>query len=314
MSLDVGLHTPPASRSSTARPAASTRLVERGLVLAALLTTLASLGLTAWLLQRALNPDLTPAATLGQVFERSLVTTRVLLGIILIVGWPAMLHASVSLLKIRFQRPTRFLTLLAVLLGGLMYAFSFLPGSAAAASVLVPLALSPLLFHVLLRLAWGQTARLWAAQMAALGVLLSVALWGMESLATRSLLNPVRELPIIFRLAQRPPLQAQQVLPGSHGKAFPPLRWTSSGSRWLDLRANQAQVQAINPSRTTDWEVTLQAVGKDNPIDRTRHGSSPWRSSRFTPEPDVAYIVSFDSEVLPGDLIRVQSLLPMTAP
>jgi hypothetical protein len=281
-------------------------------VLAAFLTTLASLGLTAWLLQRAMNGEVTPAATLEQVFERNLITTRVILGMILIAGWPILLHAAVGLLDIRFQRPARFLTYLAVLMGGLTYVVSFVPGTTAA--LLIPVVLAPILFRCLLRLAWAPLARLWAVQLAALAAVLSLALWGIESMASRSVLNPMRELPIIFQLAQRPPLQPQPVLPGAHGQSFPPLRWTSSGSRWLDLRANQTLVQAVNPERSDDWSVTLQAVGKPDNIDRARHGSNPWRSTRFVPEPDVAYVVTIDPAPLPGDLLRVHSLLPMVAP
>ena len=85
-------------------------------------------------------------------------------------------------------------------------------------------------------------------------------------------------------------------------------------SRWLDLRANQTLVQAVNPERSDDWSVTLQAVGKPDNIDRARHGSNPWRSTRFVPEPDVAYVVTIDPAPLPGDLLRVHSLLPMVAP
>lgn len=312
--LGAGLHTPPTSRPSTARPTAPARLVERCLVVFTLLAILAALGLTAWLLRQALNPALPPASTLGQVFERNLVTTRVVVGVLLILGWPVVLRGAVGLLKIRFDRPDRFLTLLALLLGSLMYVLSFLPGSAAAASLLVPWVLSLVLFRRVIRVAWGQALRLWAAQIVALVALGTLALWGLESFATRSLLNPMRELPIIYRLAQRPAAAAQQVLPSSHGNAFPPLRWTASGSIWLDQRANQAQVEAINPSREKDWAITLQASGSESPIDHARHGSSPWRSTRFTPEPETAYMVTFDSEILAGDLLRVHSLLPMAGP
>lgn len=312
--LGAGLHTPPTSRPSTARPAAPARFVERSLLVVTLLAILAALGLTAWTLRQALNTELPPASTLGQVFERNLLTTRVIVGLLLILGWPALLRGAVGLLKIRFERPDRFLTLLALLLGALMYVLGVLPGSAAAASLLVPSVLSLALFRRLLRLTWGQAARLWAVQNVSLAALVALALWGVESFATRSLLNPMRELPIIYRLAQRPAAPAQQILPASHGTAFPPLRWNASGSIWLDQRANQAQVEAINPGRVKDWEIAIHVPGRESHIDRTRHGSSPWRSARFTPEPDTTYVVTLGSEILAGDLLRVHSLLPMASP
>jgi hypothetical protein len=221
------------------------------------------------------------------------------------------LHTTARLFDIRFRRPTRFLTLIALLLGGLTYALSFMPGLLGTTSLMVPLVLAPILFRRLLRLAWGPTARLWLGQVVSLLALISLAFWGIESLATRSVLNPLHELPIIYRLAKRPELPAQHVLPAAHGSSFPGLRWRSSGSAWLDRRANQVLVEAINPAREKAWGISLFASGNEKPVDRTRQDGMPSRSIRFTPTPDVVYSVSVDSTLLPGDLLRVYSLLPM---
>lgn len=266
------------------------------------------------MLQQALTPETPPAVSLGQVFERNLFTTRIVVGVLLILGWPGVLHGAAGALGLRFKRPNRFLTLLAVLLGGLMYVLTFLPGPGAAAALAVPIVVAPGLFRGLLRMSWGHAARLCAVQIVALGAMLALAVWGLESIAARSPLNPLRELPVIYRLARQPAAGIQQVLPTSHGSAFPPLRWAASGSQWLDRRANQAQVEAINPERADGWEITLRGVGEEGAVGRARHGSNPWRSARFTPEPELPYSITIDSGVLQGDLIRVHSLLPLKAP
>lgn len=290
------------------------RSVERGLAISTLLVVLAALGLTAGLLQLALDTEATPANSLGQVFSRNIVATRVAAGLLVIVGWPFVLHGAANLLNVRFQRPSRFMTVLAILLGCLTYVLTFLPGPLALIALVVPVGLAPVLFRLVLRLGWGHAARLWALQALALMAMVALSVWGLESLAARTVLNPLSEAPIIYAVARRPAPGYQQLMPAAHDSAFPPMRWAPTGSHWLDRRANQVQVELVNPERQDNSDITLRALGDERLIDTARPGSTPWRSVRFTPAPDVPYSLVIGSGPQPGDVVRVYSLLPLIAP
>lgn len=278
---------------------------------ATLLVVLAALGLTAMLLKQAMDPETLPALSLGEVLQRNLVMTRVSLSVLLVVAWPLVLHGAAEFLKLRFKRTDRFLTLTALFLGGLTYVVSFLPGSGAAASLLVPVAVSPFLFHSLLRMTWGQAVGLWATQLVSLGLLIGGAAWGIESVATQRPLNPMKELPVIYKLLtaaknSNPPLYC-----AADGKPFPAFRWESSGSDWIDLRANQAKVVAILGDRTEVWGITLQDVTRDVIIEQVRGSSGSWHSSTFVPGPDFSYFLSVDTGTRVNDLIKIYSLWPV---
>lgn len=276
-----------------------------------MLAVLAALGLTALLLRQAMNPETSPALSLGEVLQRNLVMTRVSLSVLLVVAWPLILHGAAGIFKLRFKQTDRFLTLTALFLGGLTYVMSFLPGGAAAASLLVPIAISPFLFRGLLRMGWTQVAGLWVAQLVSLGLLMGVALWGLESAATKRPLNPLKELPVIYRLLAA---QGNSNLPlycAADGKPFPAFHWESSGSDWIDLRANQAQVVARLDSRTEEWGITLQDVTRGITIDRVRHSTGPWHSVRFTPDPGINYVVTINTGTRKGDQLQIYSLRPI---
>jgi hypothetical protein len=290
------------------------RAMERGLAVSTLLVVLAALGLTAGLLQLALDPEATPATSLGQVFSRNIVATRVATGLLIILGWPLILHGASNLLNVRFQRPSRFMTLLAILLGCLTYVLTFLPGQLALIALIVPVGLAPLLFRLVLRLRWAHAARLWALQALALTTVVALSVWGLESMAARTVLNPLHEAPIIYTVTQRPLPGFQQLVAAAHGSAFPPMRWAPSGSHWLDRRANQVQVEVVNPERQDNSDITLRPLGDGRVIETARPGSTPWRSVRFIPVSDRPYSLVSASGPLPGDVVRVYSLLPLIAP
>lgn len=312
--LQANLHTTPSSSHSRTPHRPSSRVEERFLLAATLLVTLTALGLSVWLLQQSLNPARLPARSLGQLFSGHLVTTRIALGMLLIAGWPLVLQAAASMLKLRFKRPGHFLSVIGVLVGGSTYALSFIPGIGLAVALVVPPILSVLLFHRILRMRLGASTGLCVAQYLAMAFVLAIATWGLESIATRRPLNPARELPAILFFANQPANVARQVLPLPSSNAFAPFRWRTSGSDWLDHRANQMLVEVSNSDRADTWTISLRAEGTVAPVDSVQDGNSPWRSARINPLPGVNYHLSIDSGIVPGDVVQIFSLLPFESP
>lgn len=312
--LQANLHSAPSSSHSRTAHRPASRVEERILLVVTLLVTLTALGLSAWLLQQSLNPARLPARSLGQLFSGELVTTRIALGMVLIAGWPLILQGAAAMFKLRFKRPGHFLSAIGVLAGGSTYALSFIPGFGLAAALVVPPILSGVLFRRVLRMRIGASAGLCVVQYLAMALVLAIAMWGLESIATRRLLNPLRELPAILVYADQPANVARQVLPLPSSSAFAPFRWRTSGSDWLDHRANRMLVEVSNSDRPDTWNISLRAEGAEAPLDSVREGNSPWRSTRTTPLPGVNYHLSIDSGIVPGDVVQIFSLLPFESP
>ncbi len=261
-----------------------------------------------------MNPARLPARSLGQLFVGELVTTRIALGMLLIAGWPLILQMTVAALGLRFRRPGHFLSVIGVLLGGVTYALSFIPEGGLVAALVLPAILSVVLFRRILRLRLGASLGLCAVVYIAMPLLLAFAMWALESVATRRPLNPAQELPAILAFAQQPPNAAKQVLPVPESSAFAPFRWRTSGSDWLDHRANQMLVEVSNSERTGTWNISLYMEGAEAPVDSLRGGGSPWRSICRTPSLGVNYQLSIDSGIVPGDVVQIFSLLPIDSP
>lgn len=312
--LSPNLHTSPSSSRSRSTFRPTSRIQDRALLLSTLLVALIALGLSIWVLQQSMGPIL-PARTLGQLFSGELVTTRIALGVLLIAGWPLVLKVTVLTLGIQFKKPGHLLGVIGVLLGSATYALSFIPAPAGPASaIFLPLLLSLALFNRILKIRLGATAALCLVQYIAMTSILAISVWGLESLATRRLLNPARELPVIMVFASQPPNVARQVLPLPQSNAFSPFRWRTSGSEWLDHRANQMVVEVSNSDRDGTWNILLRAEGSKLPVDSVVQGNSPWRSLRRNPEPGVNYQISIESNIVPGDVVQIFSLLPFETP
>jgi len=314
MDLGADLHTHPSSSHSRTTHRPSTRAVERLLLLVTLAVSLTALGASVWLLQQALNPLQLPARSLGQLFSGELVTTRIALGMLLVAGWPLVLRGSVGALNIRFKRPGHFLGAIGILLGGLTYLLSFIPGSGVAAALAIPPFVSLFLFRRVLRMRLGAATGLCIVQYLLMTILLAGATWGLESIATRRLLNPIRELPAILVYARQPPNTARQVLPIPGSAAFEPFRWRTTGSEWLDHRANHMAVEVSNSDRPSTWNLSLREEGASSPLVAVVDGESPWRSARMNPKVGVNYHLSIESGIVPGDVVQIFSLLPLDSP
>lgn len=287
--------------------------MERRLVFMALGLMVVALALSIQLLRENTGALAAPAASLDAIYDHYLAATRIMTGALLVLGWPAVLHASARMLRLRFRRPGYFLTLAGILLGAMTYCLTFLPWPGLGAVLVLPGAAAFALFFFVLRLPLRRGIALWLVQGAlALGLFTST-FWGIESLAAGHALNPAREAPAIYRFARFAALQEQQIAPDPRENAFPILVWPSTGSRWLDHRANLAQITVRAAGERAPWRIELRARGSAEPEVTAESAGASATTPVFNPRPDTGYTLSV---ARPGalngdDIAKIHGLVPV---
>ena len=260
------------------------------------------------------GPGLRPAQTLAEVYARYLASTRIITGAALVAGWPAILHLAARILRLQFPRPSRFLTLIGLLLGSLSYNITFLPASWIGAAAMLPPACALALFLYLLRLHVRPAIALWFVQGVLVSALAAACLWGLESLAVNQALNPVREVPAILRVARRPPPRGQPLVPRRQDHTFAPLRWPSSGSTWLDRRANRVRIEVALENTSQECLVRLTPWATAVAVAQLQTQDDLAVFPMFAPEPDADYRLTIDPVEARGGTAMVYGLLPLARP
>ena len=287
------------------------RKTERVLQIAALVATVAALLLTVNLLHQAIQPDARPAVSLPEVYGQYMVLTRAVTGIVLVIGWPLLLRFAARLLKLKFSRPTYFLTLLGILFGSATYAATFLPWPVLAAAPALPALLALAIIPWALRLGPRQFLGFWVLQgILALG-LAAATVWGLESAATGRPLNPIRELPAIYRFAGTLAPAERSLWPVPPGPAFPVFSWPSMESYWLDNRANRAQIIVESSNRDAEKTIHVFAGGIEQPRDLSG-GDYPLSTPVFVPQTGTSYRVVVTPALADGDFAQIYSLIPFS--
>lgn len=287
------------------------RRSERILIAASLITMIVALALTLRLVQLAIHPHSLPASSLRDVFDQYLVPTRVITGVVVILGWPLALHLTARLMRLSFPRPSYFLTLLGVLIGGIAYNTTFLPWPALATAPLVPAVVSLALIPWFLSIAWKRGIILWAIHGTLMAGITAGCVWGLESAASGQMLNPLTELPIIYQFGHQEPTKPQKLWPNPSRPALPTFSWPATGSTWLDHRANRVKISVQNNERTDNWTVELVVDGVKVQEQPSKYYSNPWHSPHFVPQTDAVYRIIIGPEMRPGDTADVRGLLPL---
>ena len=298
---------------TTRRPRVSdNRLLERWLVSAALGSTALALALTVFLIYQSANEGDSPATSLTMLYARHMTATRSIVGVTLIAAWPVILPWCARLLRLQGGRPAHLLRYSGVALGALTYDLSFLPWPAAPAAVLaIPAVLALVLSFRVLRLGAASACAFWLCQGILVLAVTAAAIWILESVALGEPLNPVKELPAIARAARSPSPPEQHILANHRDRSFPPLRWLSSGSRWLDGRANRAQIAFEAPGGSGRWELRLTTAGDAEPLSVVRGESGTGLSPIFIPRTDVDYWLVLEPAEARGGSALIRSLLPV---
>lgn len=280
--------------------------MERWLVWGALAATVAAFALSAQLAIRIESHPEGAVLGLDAVYREHLGGTRMILGAILVLAWPALLHLGARLLRLQFRRPGAFLTFLGILLGAFAYCLSFLPWPALAGALVLPPIVALALYMFVLRLTVRQACMLWLLQGTLTLAISAGAIWGLESAATGTALNPVRELPAIYEAARQAPGERTTVHLNRDTQRYV-LVWASSGSKWMDERANRVQAYVNIPAQAGAWYATVETGGET--VAESSGQGTPASTPVFVPRPDTGYRVRIQPTPERGTGAQVVSLL-----
>jgi hypothetical protein len=300
--------TPPRQKTSRLRPAFNAQALERRLTYVSLSVVVLAIVLSVQLLHGAQAAENTPATTLAHVYDHYLPATRVMAGAILVFLWPTILHGSARMLHLRFPCPGRFLTLLGVLLGGSAYCLTFLPWPGPALALLVPPVIALGLFLRILRLSPRRGIPFFLLQGALSFCVAATVIWALESTAAGRILNPVREIPVIYRTASEPPHEPFQANDGGILRQF---SCPTSGSAWLDYRANRAQARVLLQDSAGNWTLSVHAGTTRAALVSTGSVDESARTELFTPLPDTVYLLRIEPTILRAESAVIESLLPL---
>lgn len=307
----AGHVTPPPRQKTRKRPAPDARFLEQGLIFTALGATLLAIGLSIQMLRAVQASDLQPAATMEAAIYFYLPATRLLAGALLLAAWPAILHLAAKMLRLRFRRPSYFLTILGAFLASLAYCLSFLPWPAGLIALVAPQLFALGFFFYGLRLSIKRGLSFWLLQGAMTCAVLAVAVWSIESAAAGQPLNPIREFPAIASNARLLPADARPIPAFDESGRSSTFIWRSSGSVWLDLRVNRAWIEVPADADTEKWILSLVWPANNKVFLEVNGDGPPIHSGLFRPLPDVEYTIDLQPSAGGIGGATIYSLLPV---
>ena len=205
-----------------------------GLTLVALLTGAVYLTLRQFLLVEEVNPARSIPLTLYAFLSEEFELTRILIGLALIVLWPAMLRLTVALIGVEDQEGWR-LDVLGAVLAALSYLLTWTPSGIIVYTPLVVILAALILLLTVSGLSIRETLIVWPLH----GLIVTVLIGTL--VAANHGFGIFGDIPALYRFAQRantaPIVQKMYAAPLSQG-----IEWISSGSDWLDGRAAAAGI------------------------------------------------------------------------
>lgn len=247
------------------------------LLLLALLLTLRQ-----YLLNQNAARDLVPLETIQGVLDEKMWTTRLVLGLALLCGWPAAIWISATLARNYEVRPFT-IAVTGGLFGAAFMAFLWLPFYllASAAPVLLLLSALPIcLVFPMNRLQKAVTSVAQAALVVCLAYILVALIEGnvfvaaVPELVSRS-----------FHLDRRPE-SGVYLLPPLKAPLNAPLKWNSTGSMWLDSRAGRS-IFTISLNGA-DTDITVEITDGTDSVYYSRTSKFPFRFA-FEAQPKKPY-------------------------
>ncbi len=189
--------------------------------------------------------------TLWDLYATEMIPTRLIAGGVMVLLWPLVLWLTMVFFGIPRNLPNSWVGLTGLLLAVLTYLCSWVPGPGFLLVFMVPAVLSLIIIAALFYLPFIRALAVWATQLVVMLMILLTTVILSESIQLGQVFNPIAEVPAVIRYA----LEEGRILnPGIHelsgeiiedslGKRWTsrPLRFQSTGSRWMDCRAGDAQ-------------------------------------------------------------------------
>ncbi|HIJ72765.1 MAG TPA: hypothetical protein HPP83_01570 [Candidatus Hydrogenedentes bacterium] len=177
--------------------------------------------------------------TMTDLLARELVQTHVILGLVLLVAWPAVLWGTLAALQAA-AAPRENILITGLVLAGLAYVLSWAPGLFVGLALLVPGIVSLILLIAAFRIPFSRAVAVWLAQCILIVVVAFLGLMALEGLA------PIKEIGAIANYALERNRQAAPggyVLPETSVPAEFIIEWVPTGSSWLDRCAPNVSVE-----------------------------------------------------------------------
>lgn len=289
------------------------RRLELRLLGAALVGLLVALALSGMAMVQAWRHGDMPVASVAEALAYHIAGSRILTGALMTLAAPLLFHLTAHVLRLQFARPTHFLTLAGVAGGALAYSLSFLPRPGLYLAVLIPPFAVFALALLVLRLPAGRSIALSLSHGVLSFAAAAAAIWGLESFAVGTVLNPVSEARAVYRLAGREPQRTIEIHPRRTGSGYPALMWHESGSVWVDRRAALSALRVEMPDETTSWSMRLEPRDGGGPVVALRGTGNPAQSPVFLPVPGRAYVIRLDPAPLPDHPLRILTAIPVSA-
>lgn len=179
----------------------------------------------------AIEPGGAPPVTVPDLMDATLLWTRVGLGAVLLIGWPIAWRLAAYLVNVESKVYNETLYRAGILCALTAYALLWTPWQWTAAAAVAPAILSAVIAFAFFKLDVQRAAKVWACQYA------FAALLALTLIVSRHGPGLLFEAPRIVAFGQqtgtRTPHEGTMTAPGEIR-----VQWESSGSPWLDRRAN----------------------------------------------------------------------------
>lgn len=181
--------------------------------------------------------------TLWDLYQHGMGRTRLTLGATLYLGWPFALWSAINFFRVPLRIPPAFVTLTAFAAAGLAFLCTWLPANSLWLFVVLPPGGTALLIFGAYQLAPRQAAAVWATHLAIMALLVPLSILISERIQFGAFYNPVTELSRVLAFASAEGNAAtgsgRLTLEDEEVPIMRRLRWTSTGSAWLDARAGE---------------------------------------------------------------------------
>jgi len=309
-------HMTPLNADHSQRRESAIRRKSRSLLPAmAMALLLGAVGAGAYQIMLALYTRPPMPGSVADFLQHHMTVTRIVVGVALISLSPPLLNLALRTLGIAPQCTRGHVFLAALAPPALAFLLCWYPPPLLILAIVAPALLAAGLFRRSLGLSWAQAAAVWTGHGIALGLLGFGCLWALESLQAERPLNPIAEIAGL-RASAADAGGATRELSGNAGTISPGFRWPSTGSAWLDWRANRAQIELRNARRNggeiADQPIEIINTETGGVVARGLERSQGWRSPAFRPAPDVIYRAQIDGGFADGEVVVLHSLLPAT--
>lgn len=204
---------------------------------------------------------------LWELYSGELVFTRLIAGAVLMLSWPFVLLGTLRLIQKDAVVPTSLALFLGLFLAALTYVSTWLPVHLLFFSVIQAPILLIILLMSIFRTGFLRAIILCVLNLAMLGLIVGITITITESVTLNRFYNPFQEIPAIIAYQSDYGAEVNNTITIADKPAPIELQviWDSTGSNWLDHRAQSVKVIITSERHGPDTALLLQREQEDEP-------------------------------------------------